>query len=251
METDLQRSAIVFAPHQDDETLGCGGSLLKKTAAGASVQVVFMTDGSRSHRHLMSASDMRALRAREALAATRALGIGAHDVHFLEFRDGELKYHRKKAIERVRALVHACHPREIFIPYHGERQPDHDATNRIVLAALHACKADVLVYEYPVWFWHHWPWVSLPARANRTTLKVLYASVMTGFGMKVLRDFRCAVYINDVLEQKRVALQQYQSQMTRLLPGSLWATLHDVSNGEFLERFFQPYEIFQRYRVQS
>jgi LmbE family N-acetylglucosaminyl deacetylase len=251
VETNLQRSAVVFAPHQDDETLGCGGALLKKKAAGADVKIVFMTDGSRSHRHLMPESHMRAIRAREALAAARLLGMAEHDVAFLEFRDGDLKRHAQAAIERVTGLIRALRPSEIFIPYHGDRQPDHAATNRIALAALRQCQASVLVYEYPVWFWHHWPWVSLPRGMHPATLKVLHASVMAGFGMKALHDLRCAVYVHDVLAQKRLALHQHQSQMTRLIPGSPWATLHDVSDGEFLARFFQPYEMFHRYHWSS
>src|SRR5207248_577693 len=43
---ELGRSAIVFAPHQDDEVLGCGGTIVRKLRAGADVTVVFLTDGS-------------------------------------------------------------------------------------------------------------------------------------------------------------------------------------------------------------
>jgi LmbE family N-acetylglucosaminyl deacetylase len=251
VETNLQRSAVVFAPHQDDETLGCGGTLLQKKAAGADVKLVFMTDGSRSHRHLMSENEMRTIRTCEALAAARILGIGQRDVAFLEFRDSDLKKYQEAAIARVTVLVRAYNPDELFIPYHGDRQADHYATNRIVLSALQRCKTNILVYEYPIWFWHHWPWVSLLPGVSRVALKGLHASLIAGFGMKALRDLRCAVYVKDVLEQKHTALNQYRSQMTPLIPDTGWATLRDVSNGEFLERFFRPYEVFHRYCLQS
>src|SRR5687768_6580034 len=42
-EEELGRSAMVFAPHPDDETLGCGGTILQKRRAGASMRIVFMT----------------------------------------------------------------------------------------------------------------------------------------------------------------------------------------------------------------
>lgn len=40
-----QRSAIVFSPHQDDETLGCGGMIALRRAQNIPVSVVFLTDG--------------------------------------------------------------------------------------------------------------------------------------------------------------------------------------------------------------
>jgi len=45
----LRRPALIVAPHQDDETLGCGGTIALKRRAGAEVCIVFLTDGSRSH----------------------------------------------------------------------------------------------------------------------------------------------------------------------------------------------------------
>ena len=36
---------MVLAPHMDDETIGCGGTLARHVRAGASVTVVFLTDG--------------------------------------------------------------------------------------------------------------------------------------------------------------------------------------------------------------
>ena len=76
----LGRSAVVFSPHFDDETLGCGGTILKKKRAGADVKIVFMTDGSKSHRHLISENELKAIRASEGLAASSSLGLSACDI---------------------------------------------------------------------------------------------------------------------------------------------------------------------------
>src|SRR5262245_5575363 len=72
---DLSQRAIVFAPHEDDEVLGCGGTILRKRRLGADVAVVFMTDGSGSHPGLMPADEMKELRAAEARAACSLLGV--------------------------------------------------------------------------------------------------------------------------------------------------------------------------------
>ena len=44
------RSALVLAPHPDDETIGCGATILRKVAAGTPVTVFVATDGRHSHR---------------------------------------------------------------------------------------------------------------------------------------------------------------------------------------------------------
>ena len=40
-----KKTVIVFAPHPDDETWGCGGSIAKKISEGFEVIVVILTDG--------------------------------------------------------------------------------------------------------------------------------------------------------------------------------------------------------------
>src|SRR5262245_42487805 len=80
---DLGRSAVVFAPHQDDEVLGCGGTVVRKLRAGADVTVVFMTDGSAAHGDLIAPDELTRIRAGEARAACDLLGVPADRVLFL------------------------------------------------------------------------------------------------------------------------------------------------------------------------
>jgi len=246
-EANMGESAIVFAPHPDDETLGCGGTIIKKKRAGADIKIVFMTDGSYSPHNLISANELRSIRLDEALAASRLLGVEESDVVFLEFEDGKLVKNLDFAIDRVTEIL-LKQPSQVFIPYYKDKYLylDHLATNRIVVSALQALRGKAIIYEYPVWFWwNFWPWTSVYMRSLRKPLRFLRKSLVSG--LSLLRDFRCSVYIGDVLELKRAALYQHRSQMTRLVPDLRWKTLGDVSNGEFLECFFQDYEIFHRY----
>ncbi len=59
---------IVFAPHQDDETLGCGALIAHKRNDGQPVHVVFLTDGSCSHPNhpRVTPVEIAELRAQEA-----------------------------------------------------------------------------------------------------------------------------------------------------------------------------------------
>jgi LmbE family N-acetylglucosaminyl deacetylase len=246
---DLEQSAIVFSPHPDDETLGCGGTIIKKKRAGADVKVVFMTDGSKSHTGLISEKELKAIRAKEGLAASQSLGLNARDVFFLEFEETKLSEHLDSATDRVAEILQQ-QPEQVFIPYYREPllwSEDHLAANRVVVFALQMLRSRVTIYEYPIWFWRQWPWVSVPIAMCRETWSILKDSLAAGLGMRLLKDFRCSVFIGDVLESKRTALDQHKSQMMRLIPDPRWPILSDVSNGEFLACFFQEHEIFRRY----
>jgi LmbE family N-acetylglucosaminyl deacetylase len=243
----LGQSALVFAPHEDDETLGCGGTIIKKTAAGASVRLVFMTDGRRSHSHLMDSERLAAMRRCEAIAAGQRLGLEPSNIHFLGMPDGMLHLWRAAATEQVLDLINAHQPEQIFIPYRREPPSDHVVTNQVVLTALRHHPRHVTIYEYPVWFWYQWPWIKLPQETWRASCSVFKHTVLNGLGLHLLRDFKYAVQISDVLDRKRGALEQHRSQMVRLLPDPNWLTLHDVADGEFLACFFGDLEIFCRY----
>jgi len=246
--SDLAKSAIIFSPHQDDETLGCGGTIIRKIKAGANIQIVFMTDGCKSHSHLISEDELRSIRAREALAAAQRLGLEPNQVISLEFPDGMLNENRSLAIDKVGEILQCYQPEEIFIPYRKEAPSDHFATNRIVLSALKIHHLNAMIYEYPIWFWCHWPWTSFVGR-RREILSVLKNSLVAGFGLGLLADFKYSVCIEEVLDLKRTALNQHQSQMQRLGSNPSWMTLGDVSQGEFLACFFQKYEFFNRYKL--
>jgi LmbE family N-acetylglucosaminyl deacetylase len=240
---------IIFSPHFDDETLGCGGTIIQKKKFGADVKIVYMTDGSKSHTHLISEEDSRSIRKREGLDAGRALGLSSQDIYFLDFEETRLNRYMESAIQRVLQILQEVYPEEIFLPYYKEPllwSEDHLATNRIIKDALKLYKKEMIICEYPIWFWCHWPWAKIPLPRRRLIFRHIKNH---GFhrGLYSLRDFNYAVFIGDLLEQKRHALEQHKSQMTRLIPDSRWRTLADVSNGEFLKCFFQEYEMFYKY----
>jgi len=248
-EGDLARSAVVFAPHPDDETLGCGGTIAMKKQAGADVSIVFMTDGRRSNRHLMPEEQIKAIRRDEALAATGALGVSQDRVIFLDFENGKLSQHREAARRRVVEILDDG-PQEVFVPYRGEpplASDEHRLTNQIVLSALDRCRRRRLVYEYPVWLWDSWPWVPIAGQGLARKFRFMLRSARSSLAL-FLR-FHCSVDIRSVLDLKRAALSCHRSQMTRLVADPRWKTLPQMGDGEFLECFFGGYETFWRHQL--
>lgn len=241
----LKSSAVIFAPHADDETLGCGGTIIKKRKLGARVHIVFMTDGTNSHKRLIAKDELKAIRQSEALAASRKLGVDGDHVFFLEFEDGELVNHQDAARAKAAQLLDFLKPEAVFIPYCQEPPLDHLATNKIVLAALQAYGKSVTVYEYPIWFWHHWPWTGVTADSWREIFRFFLSSIASGY--RLITHFRFCTSIEELLEEKRAALNEHKSQTTKLRPVAEWKTLDEVANGELLPCFFQPQEIFRQF----
>ncbi len=252
---EYEESAIVFAPHEDDETLACGGSIIRKKQVGASVKIIFMTDGRASHGHMVDWKKLSAMRQQEAINAAQVLGVGPEDVMFLGFPDNDLVSYEAAAIEQVMAILEKESPQQIFIPYH--REPlfirDHRATYDIVWEAARRTGKLMTVYEYPVWFWCHWPWMKLvwfrgkPLGNLKMTVRSLQRTV--SFGLDPWKEFTTFSDVSQVFDQKQEALACHHSQVNKQFDRSDWPILAEVSDGDFLDCFAQPQEIFYRHRI--
>jgi LmbE family N-acetylglucosaminyl deacetylase len=242
----LTASAVVFAPHPDDETLGCGGTMARKAAAGASIHVVVLTDGSgtkagRPH------DEHVALRRAEAVTAMARLGVGESNLRFLDFPDGGLEHAGGALPDAVGTLLLALRPAQVFVPYRSDGHPDHEAAFHAVRAAIKSAGLRCELYEYPVWTWRHWPWVPLrlpfgdelpPVRA---TLKFLG-------GWRFVRTFSLRSDITAALEAKRGALTEYRSQLGAASGGAEPWALDRVSRGDWLRNLDTGYEVFRASR---
>ena len=243
---DLAKSAMVFSPHFDDETLGCGGIIIRKIDTGADVSVVFMTDGSQSHSQWMPVDELSLLRKSEGIAAVGELGVNKENVRMLGFPESRLMNHSARVRHEVASLLKVHKPEQVFLPYIGEPlmwSSDHVATTQIVLETIRNCPWQITVYEYPIWAWFHYPWIRPQRGSLRQTLK---NSIDYRFGVRILKDFNFKIDIVNVMDRKRSALERHRSQMVELIPDVGWPTLEGVANGDFLRPFFQQHEYFRR-----
>jgi LmbE family N-acetylglucosaminyl deacetylase len=234
---------MVFAPHPDDEVLGCGGTILHMRRLGAEVDVVFLTDGGQSHYRLPDARELIRRRQAEALAAAAVLRVAAERLTFLAFADTRLSAHAESARQRIAARLAERCPSQVFVPYAHDPHPDHRATNAIVRAALRDVGQHPTVFEYPVHQWTRWPW------CHRSSHGTVYAGVRPrGRGLlaslRFLLHCRRVVRIDAVVDVKQRALAAHASQVSAVLPGG--PNLHQWSDGEFLAWACGPYEFFRQ-----
>lgn len=212
-----EKPAIVFAPHQDDETFGCGGLIALKREQGTRVKVVILTDGAAGSKASGAASRERItqIRNEEVLAATATLGVEAEDVEFLPYPDGGLglllDIDRAQAVERIAALLEEFQPGEVYVTHRHDMHDDHEAAYQMVIDAILRSRITVDLLQYPIWL----VWFS-------------------GLGRRLRwRDLAGAVVlpIHSVSDRKREAISAFRSQLKALPSGSV-------------ERFYSQYELF-------
>lgn len=150
------RSALVLAPHPDDETLGAGATILRKVAAGSAVTVAVLTDGRHSHRSAhLTPEALAALRRGEMAEAGARLGLPPDAVRWGGFVDGTLAAHEDAVHGMVRDLVAELRPDEVYATCADESHPDHATLGRVARRVTERTSTRLL--EYPVWLWNSWP----------------------------------------------------------------------------------------------
>lgn len=151
---------LVFAPHPDDETLGCGAALAGAVAAGHAVRVVAATDGGGSHLGSIRWSPERtgAHRARELAAALDVLGSGRIRHERLGCRDRGVPCTDASAgrcvIERLVARVLEERPAYLWTTWEGDPHVDHRRCAALARAVVREAgeggHAPMLI-RFPVW----------------------------------------------------------------------------------------------------
>jgi LmbE family N-acetylglucosaminyl deacetylase len=124
-------SALVLAPHYDDEVLGCGGLVAELAGAGAVVRVLYLTDGSGGAEDVAERDAYGRQRRKEAAKACEILGIAGCD--HLGLPDGALDQHLDAAEQGIRRALLTQRPDLLLVPSPLEITRDH----RAVFAALH------------------------------------------------------------------------------------------------------------------
>jgi LmbE family N-acetylglucosaminyl deacetylase len=233
-DASVNRSALVVAPHPDDETLGCGAVIARKRAAGTTVRVLIASDGRHSGGSEASAT-LGEQRQRECVEACRRLGVPGEFVQFLGLEDGTLKDVHDLA-ERVGRAVERAAPDDLFVPCVRDEHPDHRALAAAITAAVADLPIQPEIVAYPVWFWSRAAWVDEGDAALRRRLAPFWRPVSFG-----IRSELVTIETDGFLAQKRAALAAHSSQLESA-DGSDRGTFA----APWLARFFRREELFVR-----
>ena len=213
--TVSQKSAMVFSPHQDDETLGCGGMIALKRSLGVPVEVIFLTDGRYGRPEWITPETIIEIRQKEAVNALTILGVSSSEIHFVHQLDGSLqdlpRDERQHVVNQLVQRLQSFKPGEVYVPHRKDVHGDHEATYKLVQEAIAASGIQVELLQYPIWMlWQ-----------NPISFNLKFEDMSNAYRLA----------IDSVKDRKKQAIESYISQMSGLPDG-------------FLKRFFLPYEIF-------
>lgn len=149
---------LIVAPHPDDEVLGCSGLIQRLLSDGKQVDVAILSGGGKSHAGCCKIDESTLIESRRNLSrkAVEILGLPLENLHFLDYPDGSIVFDCPET-DRLKKLIETLQPKVIFVPHKGEGWSDHLEAGRIV-QELVGEMADVLLYEYCVWFWYYNVW---------------------------------------------------------------------------------------------
>jgi LmbE family N-acetylglucosaminyl deacetylase len=190
--TDRAR-VLVVAPHADDETLGVGGTIARRAAAGDEVHVAVVTGHGEEPHPLWPRSLWERIRG-EAAKAMDILGVAK--LHFEEVPAAMVSDHPVYLLNRaVGGLVEQIQPDVLYAPFLFDLHKDHREIFHALSVAWRSSSATGrkirAVYCYEVQSETHWNAPYLEASFTPNTW----------------------VDISDTLEIKLRALACYESQI--------------------------------------
>jgi LmbE family N-acetylglucosaminyl deacetylase len=182
------KSVLVIAPHCDDETLGCGGTLIRHTSSGDDVHWAIVTSASTDFGH----SPDRVRRETEQIQRV-ARSYGLASTRCLQFKPAFLDgVPISDIVAALKHVVDDVKPDTIYLPHSGDVHSDHG----IVAHAAVSCAK---------WF-----------RASSVQRILAYETLSeTECGLLGDRGFRPNVFVDvtPFLSKKIEIMTHYESEM--------------------------------------
>ena len=142
----------IFAPHPDDEIIGCGGLLQQLTANGNPIVLIHVTNGTQSHPNstIYTQEKLNTIRPQESMQALEILGV-AHQVTTvaLNLADGEVFAQQEQFHQKLSTIIQADNI--LITTFMRDGHPDHEATGQVVASFA---KQHLACYQVLIWAWH-------------------------------------------------------------------------------------------------
>ena len=128
------KNVLVVAVHPDDETLGCGGALLKHKANGDAIHWLICTEMNKEN-------DFYKTRNKEISTVSKLYGFDS--VHFLGLKTMQVdEYSMSELVQKISAVINEIKPDVMYLPFKGDVHSDH----RKIFEAAYSCTKS---FRYP------------------------------------------------------------------------------------------------------
>ena len=180
---------LAVAAHPDDETLGCGGSLLRHRTEGDEIHWLIMTTIS-----VEAGFNIKRVNSRKGEIASVADTYGFNSVHQTKFITSQLDTLAKSVlIDEVSSIINKVKPDTIYLPFRNDIHSDHTT----VFDAVAACTKS---FRYPF---------IQRVRAYETLSETEFAIRPDPVGFKP----NLWIDIADYLDEKLKIMQIYKGEM--------------------------------------
>jgi len=194
---------VAIAPHQDDEAIGAGGTLLLAHRQGAKTSVVFVTDG--QQENLSEGSDNSiAVRRAEARSVCDLFGAGMYELGVSNVSCEITVEH----VERFAEIVRTLGPDVLLTPWILDAPPKHRMTCHLLYLACHLATLP----DFDIW----------------------------GYQVHNILPPNGYVDITQVAGEKREAIALYKSQLERFAPYDHLALAMNGWNQRYLRTQTEP-----------
>ncbi len=145
-----KNNILCIAAHPDDEALGPGGTLIKHTLNGDSVNIIILSEGESSKS---KNNKKNPYRKKNAEAWSKLAGTNLYDIY--DFPDQELdKIPQLRIVKKVEQAVEKLKPNIVYIHYPNDINKDHKTASAIALAAIrpisyHGINPEIRSFETP------------------------------------------------------------------------------------------------------
>ena len=131
-------SVLVVAVHPDDETLGCGGTLLKHKANGDEIHWLIATDIKESEGFGVSVVKRR----NQEIKKVENL-YGFTSVNKLNLSTAEVDtYSMSELVSKISHVINTVKPNIVYLPFKGDVHSDH----KYIFDAAYSCTK---IFRYP------------------------------------------------------------------------------------------------------
>lgn len=127
----MKKNILVIAPHPDDESLGCSGTLLKHKEKGDSIHWLICT---RLCSQLGYSDDKIALRDKEINLVSKKYGFETiNNLGYVTTKLDEIP--KSKLINSISNIVNLLKPNTVYIPYRNDVHSDHACVHDASIAS--------------------------------------------------------------------------------------------------------------------